>query len=96
MGAPKSNSPQTVVVHNLGCIRNIKPQKQNFVPRDFREVQHFKYTEEQGPFSEYIPKLTAAAAVVGLFFLEFDGHKVSFLLTKSVIQLLYFPGWKTF
>ncbi len=60
-GAPKSNSPQTVVVHNLGCIRNVQPQKQNFVPQDFREVPAFKYAEGRKFFTEYILKLIIAA-----------------------------------
>lgn len=45
---PKNNSPQTVVVHNLGCISNVQPQLQKCIPPDFREVQVFKYTMEKG------------------------------------------------
>lgn len=71
VSAPKSNSPQTVVVHNLGCIRNIQPQKQNFVPQVFRDVQAFKYTDVRGFFREYIRKLISAA-VFELFFLGLD------------------------
>lgn len=55
------------MVHNLGRIRKIQPQKQNFVPQDFREVPAFKYTEGRKFFTEYILKLIAAA-VDGLFF----------------------------